>query len=192
MERVLDLYSQPYDMRYPEICMDEQPKPLRANKRTPQPTRPSRPATYNYAYVRRGPCTLWMFVEPLGQWAHGPRHRPTHGCGLGAPCAGPADHPRDRLIRVCDNLNTRTYASFDRAFPRAEARRLARRVQMVFTPRHGSWPHRAEPELSVLTRQALSPRGRRPATRPKRTSTGSSAPRTLQTSVPYNRNMIEY
>ena len=68
MERVLDLYSQPYDMRYTVICMDEQPKPLRANKRTPQPARPGRPATYAYAYVRRGPCTLWMFVEPLGQW----------------------------------------------------------------------------------------------------------------------------
>ena len=55
-------------------------------------------------------------------------------------------------------MNTHTYASFYRAFPPAEARRRARRVQMVFTPRHGSWLHRGEPELSVLTRQALSPR----------------------------------
>ena len=73
-----------------------------------------------------------------------------------------AYHPRDRqaerLILVCDNLNTRTYAFFYRAFPPAEARRLIRRVQLVFTPRHGRWLHRAEPELSVLTRQVLSPR----------------------------------
>ena len=62
------------------------------------------------------------------------------------------------MILVCDNLNPHTYASFYRAFPRAEARRLARRVQRVFTPRHGSWLHRAEPELRVLTRQALAPR----------------------------------
>ena len=73
-----------------------------------------------------------------------------------------ADHPRyrqaERLIRVCDNLNTHSYASFYRAFPPAKARRLARRVQRVFTPRHGNWLNRAEPDLSVLTRQALSPR----------------------------------
>ena len=73
-----------------------------------------------------------------------------------------SDHPRyrqaERLIRVCDHLNTHAYASFYRAFPPAEARRLAQRVQRVFTPRHGSWLHRAEPELNVLTRQVLSPR----------------------------------
>ena len=73
-----------------------------------------------------------------------------------------ADHPRyrqaERLLLVCDNLNTPTYTSFYRAFPPAEAHRLARRVQLVFTPRHGSWLNMAEPERSVLTRQALSPR----------------------------------
>ena len=63
-----------------------------------------------------------------------------------------------RLILVCDNLNTHAYRSFFRAFPRAEAERLVRRVRLVFTPRHGSWLNRSEPELSVLTRQALSPR----------------------------------
>ena len=73
-----------------------------------------------------------------------------------------ADHPRDRaaerLIRVCDNLNTHAYTSFFRAFPPVEAERRVRRGHLVFTPRHGRWLHRAEPELSVLTRQALSPR----------------------------------
>ena len=78
------------------------------------------------------------------------------------PVKALADHPRYRhaehLIRVCDNLNTHAYASFLRAFPPAEARRLAPRVQLVFPPRPGRWLHRAEPALSVLTRQALSPR----------------------------------
>ena len=73
-----------------------------------------------------------------------------------------ANHPRyrqaERLIPVCDNLNTHAYASFFRAFPPAKAQRLVQRVQLVFTPRHGSWLNRAEPELSVLTRQALAPR----------------------------------
>ena len=162
MEKVLDLYSQPYDARYPVICMDEQPKPLRADKRTPQPARPGRPATYDYEYVRRVTCTLWMFVEPLGQWRTANATARRTGVDWARQVKALADHPRyrqaERLILVCDNLNTHTYASFDRAFPRAEARRLARRVQLVFTPRHGSWLNMAEPELSVLTRQALSPR----------------------------------
>ena len=142
MERVLDLYSQPYDARYPVICMDEPPKPLRADKRTLQPARPGRPATYDYEYVRRGPCTLWLCVEPLGPWrtAHATARRT--GVDWARQVQALADHPRDRqaerLILVCDNLNTHTYASFYRAFPRAEARRLARRVQRVFTLRHGS------------------------------------------------------
>ena len=142
------------------ICRGEQPKPLRADKRVPQPARPGLPATYEY--VRRGTCTLWLFVEPLGPWrtAHATARRT--GVDWARQVQALADHPRYRqaecLIRVCDNLNTHTYASFYRAFPLAEARRLARRVQRVFTPRHGSWLHRAEPELSVLTRQALSPR----------------------------------
>ena len=67
MEAVLDLYSQPYDARYPVICRDEQA----GRQRTPQPARPGRPAAYDYEYVRRGPCTLWMFVEPLGSWRTG-------------------------------------------------------------------------------------------------------------------------
>ena len=73
-----------------------------------------------------------------------------------------ADHPRyhqaERLILVCDNLNAHTYDSFYRAFPPAEAHRLAQRVQLVFTPQYGSWLNMAEPELSVLTRQALEPK----------------------------------
>ena len=162
MEEVLDLYGQPYDARYPVICMDEQPKQLRAETRTPRPAQPGRPATYDYEYVRRGSCTVWLFVEPLGPWrtAHATARRTAVDWAHQVKAL--ADHPRyrqaERLIRVCDNLNTHAYASFYRAFPPAEARRLARRVRLVFTPRHGSWLNRAEPELSVLTRQALAPR----------------------------------
>ena len=161
-EKGLHFYRRPYDARYPVICRDEQPKPLRSDKRPSQPARPGYPATYDYAYVRHGTCTLWMFGEPLGLWrtVHATARR-TAG-DWAHPVKALADHPRDRhaerLIRVCDNLNTHAYASFFRAFPPAEARRRVPRVQRVFTPRHGRWLHRAEPELSVLTRQALSPR----------------------------------
>ena len=67
-EAVRDLYGQPYDARYPVICMDEQPKQLLAETRTPRPAQPGQPATYAYAYVRQGSCTVWLFVEPLGPW----------------------------------------------------------------------------------------------------------------------------
>ena len=162
MEKVLHFYSRPYDAHYPAICLDEQPKSLRADKRPPPPARPGHLAAYAYAYARRGPCTLWMFVEPLGLWRTVNATARRTAVDWAHPVKALADHPRyrhaERLILVCDNLNTHAYASFFRAFPPAEARRLVPRVPRVFTPRHGSWLHRAEPELSVLTRQALSPR----------------------------------
>ena len=162
MEAVLNLYSLIYDARYPVICMDEHAKALRADKWPSQPARPGRPATYDYEYVRRGTCTIWMFVEPLGQWRMARATARRTAVDWAHQVKALADHPRyrqaERLILVCDNLNTHAYRSFFRAFPRAEAERLVRRVLLVFTPRHGSWLNMAEPELSVLTRQALSPR----------------------------------
>ena len=135
MEAVLDLYRRSYDARYPVLCRDEQPKSLRADKRPSHPARPGPPATYDYAYVRCGTCTIWMFVEPLGQWRTANATARRTAVDWAHQVKAIADHPRYR-----------------------EAERLARRVLLVFTPRHGSWLHRAEPELSVLTRQALSPR----------------------------------
>ena len=162
MEGVLDLYCQPHDARYPVICRDEQLKQLLAETRTPRPAQPGRPATYDYEYVRRGSCTVWLFVEPLGPWRMARATARRTAVDWAHQVKALVDHPRyrhaERLILVCDNLNTHTYASFYQAFPPVEARRLARRVRLVFTPRHGSWLHRAEPELSVLTRQALAPR----------------------------------
>ena len=162
MEVVLDRYSRPPDVRYPVICRDEHAQCLRADQWPSHPARPGRPATYDYAYVRCGTGTIGMFGEPLGPWrtAHATARRTA--VDWAHPVKAIADHPRDRavarMIRVCDHLNTHAYRSFFRAFPRAEAERRVRRVRLVFTPRHGHWLHRAEPELSVLTRQALSPR----------------------------------
>ncbi len=162
MEAVLYLYSRPRDARYPVICMDEHAKFLRADKWPSQPARPGCPATYDYEYVRCGACTVWMFVEPLGPWRTTNVTARRTAVDWARQVKALVDHPRyrhaERLIRVCDNLNTHAYRSFFRAFPRAEAERLVRRVQRVFTPRHGSWLNMAEPERSVLTRQALSPR----------------------------------
>ena len=143
-------------------CGRRRPAGRLSETRTPQPAQPGRPATYDYEYVRHGSCTLWLFVEPLGPWrtAHATARRTA--VDWAHPVKALVDHPRYRqaeyLTLVCDNLNTHAYASFYEAFPPDEARRLAPRVRLVYTPRHGSWLHRAEPELSVLTRQALSPR----------------------------------
>ena len=103
-----------------------------------------------------------MFVEPLGQWRTANATARRMSVDWAHPVRALAGHPRYRqaehLILVCDNLNAHAYASFFRTFPPAEAQRLVQRVQLVFTPRHGSWLNRAESELSVLTRQALAPR----------------------------------
>ncbi len=130
--------------------------------------------------MRRGPCTL-LCAEPLGPWRTARATTRRTGVDGARPVQARADHPRDRQILACDSLNAHAYASLYRALPPAEARRLARRVQRVLTPRHDRWLHRAEPELSVLTRQALTPRRprftrrsarrRRSATRSQKDST---------------------
>ena len=115
-EALRDRYSRPYDARYPVICRDEHAKLLRADTRPAQPARPGRPATYDYAYVWCGTCTIGMFVEPLGPWrtVHATARRTA--VDWAHPVKAIADHPRDReaarLIRVCAPLNTHAYASF--------------------------------------------------------------------------------
>ena len=164
MEVVLDRYSRPPDVRYPVICRDEHAQCLRADKWPSQPARPGRPATYDYEYVRCGTCTIWMFVEPLGPWRTANATARRTAVDWAHQVKAIADQPRgsaaERLILICDNLNTHACRSFSGPFraPRPRVERRVRRVLLVFTPRHGSWLYRAEPELSVLTRQALSPR----------------------------------
>ena len=127
MEAVLDRYCQPYNERYPVICMDEQPKQLLSETRMPRPARPGQPATCDYEYVRHGTCTLWLFVEPLGQWRTANATARRTAVDWARQVQALVDHPRYRqaeyLTLVCDNLNTHTYASFYDAFPPADARR---------------------------------------------------------------------
>lgn len=162
MEQVLEVYRRPYDPIRPVICMDEQPKQLISEARRPVPAAPGRPARVDYEYVRQGTCTVWMFVEPLGgrrdvrvtetktavDWAHQVRRL--------------VDDPRyagaERITLVCDNLSTHTLASLYKAFGPAEALRVARRLELVHTPKHGGWLNVAESELSALTRQCLAQR----------------------------------
>ena len=161
MEDVLDVYTQPYDPRRPQICMDEISKQLLRDVHAPLPARPGQPECVDYEYERGGVANLFLFCEPLGgrrwvdvtdrrtkvDWAHQIKDL----VDLRYPDA-------ERIVLVLDNLNTHTPASLYDAFPPAEAKRLADKLEIHYTPKHGSWLNIAECELSVLSRQCLNRR----------------------------------
>jgi hypothetical protein len=162
MEQVLEVYRRPHDAARPVVCMDEQPKQLIAESRRPIPAAPGRPERVDSEYVREGTCTVWMFVEPLAGW----RDVRVTGTKTAVDWAHQVrrlvDDPRyagaERITLVCDNLITHSLASLYKAFAPAEAMRVARRLELIHTPKHGSWLNVAESELSVLTRQCLDRR----------------------------------
>lgn len=162
MEQVLQVYCRPYDARHPVICMDEQPKQLIDEVRQPAPAGPGTAAKEDFAYVRRGVCVAWMFVEPLAGWRATPVSERRTAIDWAQQIKAVIDAPRyadaERITLVCDQLNTHGLASLYQAFPPEEALRLACRLELVHTPKHGSWLNMAEPELSVLTRQCLGQR----------------------------------
>jgi hypothetical protein len=162
MEQVLEVYTRPYDPRRPVVCMDEQPKQLISEVRAAVPAAPGQPARIDYEYVREGVCTVWMFVEPLGGWRDVRVTDTKTAVAWARQVQALVDAPRyagaERLTLVCDNLNTHGLASLYQAFGPAEALRPARKLELVHTPKHGSWLNVAESELSVLTRQSLDRR----------------------------------
>jgi hypothetical protein len=162
MERVLDVYQRPHDPRHPVVCMDEQPKQLIEEARVPLPTRPGQPARQDHEYVRHGCCCVWMFNEPLGGWRDVRVSERKTAVDWARQVRDLVDSPRfaqaEQITLVCDQLNTHELASLYKAFEPNEAHRLARKIQLVHTPKHGSWLNTSECELSVLTRQSLSGR----------------------------------
>jgi DDE superfamily endonuclease len=162
MEQVLEVYRRPYDPRRPVVGMDEQPRQLISEARRPLPAAPGRPARVDYEYVREGTCTVWMFVEPLGGWRDVRVTATRTAVDWADQVRRLVDDPRyagaERITLVCDNLVTHDLASLYKAFGPAEALRLARKLELVATPKHGSWLNVAEPELGVLSRQCLSRR----------------------------------
>ena len=161
MEDVLEVYKQPYDARHPVICMDEMPKQLLGQTRTPLPPQPGQPLREDYEYQRNGVADLFMLFEPL----QGKRFVQVTAKRRRLEWATVMQHLADELypaaekiIVVLDNLNTHTPAAFYETFAPAEARRLAERFEFHFTPKHGSWLNMAEIELSALVRQCLNRR----------------------------------
>ena len=161
MEDVLELYAEPYDPKRPVVCFDEKSFQLLEETRVSQPVRPGQPALVDYEYRRKGTANIFMMVEPLGGWREVTVTQQRTKLDFAAEMKRLVDvhYPAAERIRVVmDNLSTHTPASLYDAFPPAEARRLIRRLEFHFTPKHGSWLNMAEPELSVLSKQCLDRR----------------------------------
>jgi len=161
MEAVLALYHRPYDARFPLICLDEKSKELHGQVREPEPVRPGQAAREDSEYERHGTANLFITFEPLtGQRQLTVTERRTRQdwAEVIRELVDERYAAAERLILVMDNLNTHTLGSLYETFPPAEARRLAEKIELHYTPRHGSWLNMAEIELSVLGRQCLARR----------------------------------
>ena len=161
MEDVLTVYARALDPAVPVVCMDEKPYQLLDHARTPIPATPGSDLKVDSEYVRRGTCSIFVWVEPLAgrrrviarpqrtrlDWAHEINRLLT------------SDYPAaEKVVLVMDNLNTHSIGSLYEAFDPAEAHALAQRLEIHHTPKHGSWLNIAEIELSALTRQCLDRR----------------------------------
>ncbi len=161
MEDVLEVYTLPFDPQRPQVCMDELSKQMIEEIRTPVAAKPGQPERYDSEYVRKGVANLFIFFEPLAgrreirvtkrrtmlDWAEAVREL----ADVHYPAA-------DKIVLVMDNLNTHSIGSLYEAFPPAEAQRIARKLEIHYTPKHGSWLNMAESELSILARQCLKRR----------------------------------
>jgi hypothetical protein len=161
MEDILDLYQQPFDEDFPVICMDEKPYQLLDEALNPIPMKPQKPERQDSEYIRKGTCSIFIFTEPLAGWRHvNVRERRTRiDWAHEVKELLDQSYPTASKIRlVMDNLNTHSIASLYQAFDPETARRLAKRLEIHYTPKHGSWLNIAEIELSAMARQCLGRR----------------------------------
>lgn len=165
MEDVLELYAEPFDPRYPVVCLDEYPLALVADRRPGQPAAPGRARREDYEYVRCGGCTLFMAFQPLKAWRTVVvrARRTAQDFAWFLRWLVEQHYPEAERIRlVLDNLNIHQPGALYATFPAAEARRIARKLELHYTPVHGSWLNMIEIEWSVLAQQCLT--GRRLST----------------------------
>jgi len=161
MENVLEIYQRLYDPRFPVICMDELSKQLTRETRIPLPPKPGRIECFDYEYERNGTANVFAFTEPLTGWRHiavTDRRTKTDWARQIRELVDVHRPDAQRITLVMDNLNTHSLGSLYEAFPPHEARRIINRLEVVYTPKHGSWLNMAEIELNVLTRQCLARR----------------------------------
>jgi DDE superfamily endonuclease len=161
MEDVLAVYTRPYDPRRPQVCLDETSRQLLGEVNPPRPVEPGRPARQDYEYERGGVCNLFLVCEPLAGWRHvmvSDRRTRIDWAHCIKDLVDVHYPDAEQIVLVQDNLNTHTPASLYEAFPPAEAKRLADRLELHYTPKHGSWLNMAEIELAVLAQQCLDRR----------------------------------
>ena len=161
MEDVLEVYTRAFNPDRPAICMDEQPTQLIKETRRKIPAKPGCPERFDYEYERNGTAVNFMFTEPLAGWRKvNVRERKTAiDWAHEIKELLDVDYPKaKKVVLICDNLNTHKLASLYEAFEPKEARRLVERLEIHYTPKHGSWLNIAEIELSVFTRQCLDRR----------------------------------
>jgi hypothetical protein len=161
MEDVLEVYHRPYDANRPVVALDEASKQLVGETVQPLPPEPGQPERFDYEYVRHGTANLFMLSEPLAGWRHvmvTDRRTAKDFAEVVRWLAEDIYPEAEKLVLVMDNLNTHKLASLYEAFPPEQARRIAERIEVHHTPKHGSWLNVAEIELSVLSRQCLDRR----------------------------------
>jgi transposase len=161
MEDVLEVYQRPYDPHVPKVCMDEGSKQVLAHTREPIPMEAGKSERIDYEYERKGVCSVFVAVEPETGACHlqVSERRTRQDWARFVRDLLLVQYPQaEKLVLVMDNLNTHTLAAFYEICAPAEARRLIERLEIHYTPKHGSWLNMAEIELSVLARQCLSGR----------------------------------
>jgi transposase len=161
MEDVLEVYQRPYNPEFPQVCMDETSKQLISEKRDPLPPEPGQVERYDGEYVREDTANLFMACEPLAGRRHvkvTDRRKRSDWAAFVKELVDEQYPQAQKIVLVMDNLNTHSTASLYAAFEASEARRIAEKLEIHYTPKHGSWLNMAEIELSVLGRQCLDRR----------------------------------
>jgi hypothetical protein len=161
MEDVLDVYHRPYDEKRPLVCLDESSKQLIGETIQPIPAAPGQPERFDHEYVRNGVMNLFMITMPLLGWRAvqvTERRTMLDFAEVIRWLVEEVHEEAEKVVLVMDNLNTHKLASLYEAFPPEQARRIAEKLEIHHTPKHGSWLNMAEIELSVLARQCLDRR----------------------------------
>ena len=161
MEDVLDVYQRPYDPKRPQVCLDEASKQLIGETRRPVSAKPGQPARVDYEYVRNGTANLFMVFEPLAgkRYVKVTDRRTKKDWAWCVKELVDKRYPAaEKIVLVMDNLNTHALPSLYEAFEPSEAKRIADKLEIHYTPKHGSWLDMAEIELGILSRQCLDRR----------------------------------
>ena len=160
MERVLCVYRRAYNANFPVVCMDETPRQLIGETRTPIPASPGQPERHDYEYERCGVCNVFMASEPLAgtRMTEVTERKTKVDWAQFIEAIAKRYESAEKITLVMDNLNTHTAGSLYDAFPPAQAKAIWDRFEFIYTPKHGSWLNVAEIELNVMIRQCLSRR----------------------------------